>query len=186
MLITHQREKLLNAVIFFLRHTKFCGKTKLFKLLYFADFKHFRETGRSVTGLEYYAWQHGPYPKEFAKELEAPPDDLSHTVNLITSGEANSFTNIKPKGSFDSKYFTKRELRILNEVAEVFRDAQAADIREASHLKNHPWDITIKTKGDRKKIDYMLALDGSKGSLTPEEAVEIISEHKELLKVLND
>ena len=59
MLIDHHREKLINAIIFFLQNTKYCGKTKLFKLLYLLDFMHFRATGRSVTGMKYYAWGHG-------------------------------------------------------------------------------------------------------------------------------
>ncbi|MBI5970753.1 MAG: SocA family protein [Deltaproteobacteria bacterium] len=177
---------MLNAVLFFAKNTKFCGKTKLFKLLYFADFKHFRETGRSITGMEYNAWQHGPYPNEFAKELVSPPSDLSRTIALVRPSNTSSFTRIQPKAKFNGKYFTKRELRILKEVEEVFMEAQAKDIREASHLKNHPWDITIKTKGERKKIDYMLALDGAKGSLTPEEVNEIILERKELLKAFNE
>ncbi len=56
MLIEHDRAKLLNSIIYFLSNTKSCGKTKLFKLLYYLDFMHFRETGRSVTNLDYYAW----------------------------------------------------------------------------------------------------------------------------------
>ena len=33
MLRDHSREKLLNAVVYFATNTKFCGKTKLYKLL---------------------------------------------------------------------------------------------------------------------------------------------------------
>ncbi len=56
MLIEHDRAKLLNSIIYFLSNTKSCGKTKLFKLLYYLDFMHFREIGWSVTNLDYYAW----------------------------------------------------------------------------------------------------------------------------------
>jgi hypothetical protein len=52
MLITHERDKLINAIIFFAKNTRFLGKTKLCKLLYFLDFEHFKETGRPVTGLD--------------------------------------------------------------------------------------------------------------------------------------
>ncbi|EQD73859.1 hypothetical protein B1A_04740, partial [mine drainage metagenome] len=62
MLISHEREKLINAIIFFAIHTRFLGKTKLFKLLYFLDFEHHKETGRSVTGMDYFAWKMGPVP----------------------------------------------------------------------------------------------------------------------------
>ena len=45
MPIYHHREKLLNAIVYFANHTKSCGKTKLYKLLYYLDFTHFKETG---------------------------------------------------------------------------------------------------------------------------------------------
>jgi hypothetical protein len=53
MLINHEREKLIQSVIYFAKNTEFCGKVKLFKLLYFLDFEHYKMTGRSVTGLKY-------------------------------------------------------------------------------------------------------------------------------------
>src|SRR3990172_2038157 len=42
MLLSHEREKLINAIIFFADNTRFLGKTKLCKLLYFLDFGHFK------------------------------------------------------------------------------------------------------------------------------------------------
>ena len=55
MIIDHRREKLTQAVVFFGHTMRKLGKVKLFKLLYFLDFEHFRDTGRSVTGLDYFA-----------------------------------------------------------------------------------------------------------------------------------
>lgn len=72
MLINHNREKLLNAIIYFLKNTKYCGLTKLCKLLYYLDFMHFRETGRAVTGLDYFAWDFGPVPQTLYFELKSP------------------------------------------------------------------------------------------------------------------
>lgn len=37
-LININKEKLQNAIIYFSRHTKHCGLTKVMKLLYFLDF----------------------------------------------------------------------------------------------------------------------------------------------------
>jgi len=45
VLIDHDREKLLNAVVYFVKETKHCGVTKLVKLLYYLDFFHFKEAG---------------------------------------------------------------------------------------------------------------------------------------------
>ena len=58
------KEKRINAIRFFCRHTRKLTETKLYKLLYFLDFLHFKEVGRPVTDLEYFAWDYGPAPYE--------------------------------------------------------------------------------------------------------------------------
>jgi len=89
MIITHHREKLINAIIYFANNTKRCGKTKLLKLLYFLDFRHFKQTGKSVTGLDYYAWDMGPVPKDLYNELDAMKPDLKSAIKeLPKEGEA--------------------------------------------------------------------------------------------------
>ncbi|HBE40304.1 MAG TPA: hypothetical protein DDW27_03725 [Bacteroidales bacterium] len=186
MLIEHDREKLLNSIIYFLSNTKFCGKTKLFKLLYYLDFMHFRETGRSVTNLDYFAWNFGPVPKKLFEEMENPPSDLKESIIIPPKISEKIFVEMKPKKRFYDKYFTKRELRILEKVAFIFRDAEAEHMVEASHLPNHPWDKTIKMNGEYEKIDYTLALDDSEDSLPLEEVIERIKEKKELKKVFNE
>lgn len=187
MLLEHSREKLINSIIYFLKNTNNCGKTKLFKLLYYLDFMHFRETGRSVTGLDYYAWDFGPVPKNLFNEMENPPADLKESIFIPAKTDKNDkfFVEIKAKKRFDDKFFSKRELRILKDVAFIFKDAKAEDIMEASHLPNHPWDQTIQTKGEKAKIDYERALDSSESSLSLEEVLERIKDKEEIKKAFN-
>lgn len=183
MLIEHNREKLINAIIYFLDKTKFCGKTKLYKLLYYLDFMHFRETGRSVTGLDYYAWKFGPAPKELADEISAPKDDFKKSIFI--QGSTNDFTVMKPKKKFDDTFFTKRELKLLENVAYIFKEAKADDMVEASHLPNHPWDKTMRSKGEFSKIDYILAIDDTAKSLSLEEVKERLKDKEEIKKAFN-
>ena len=68
MIVTHYREKLIQAIVYLSDNTRHCGKIKLFKLLYLLDFEHFRQTGHSVTGMEYRAWKMGPVPIELVQE----------------------------------------------------------------------------------------------------------------------
>jgi uncharacterized phage-associated protein len=184
MLIEHNREKLINAIIYFLKNTRNCGKTKLFKLLYYLDFAHFRETGRSVTGLDYYAWDFGPVPKNLFDEINNPLPDLRESVSILPTND-RSFVGLKPKKQFDGRYFTKRELRILENVSFIFKDAKADDMVEASHLPNLPYDKTIKTEGENARIDYMLALDNTDSSLSAEEVIERIKDKEEIKKAFN-
>ena len=186
ILINHKREKLLNALVYFSKNTRSCGKTKLFKLLYFLDFIHFRETGKSVTGLNYYAWEKGPVPQDLFFELEHPDPDLKETVALLkqSGDEDDKLCRIIAKKPFDPEFFSKRELKIMGNLAFVFQDALAKDMVEITHLAGTPWDKTIKEKGHRKRIEYSLAVDGSKGSLSPEEISERMLEVKEVVEAL--
>lgn len=157
------KEKRINAILYFCKHTKKLSTTKLFKLLFFLDFFHFREVGRPITDLEYFAWKRGPVPTKLffeIKERRASEVILKCIVEERDplSGESRGqyFRSVK---SPDLEVFSERELRILKEVAEIFRDAKATEITEITHLENEPYDRTLKTKGEKKRIDFMLALD---------------------------
>jgi uncharacterized phage-associated protein len=179
--IEHNREKEINAIIFFLKHTKHCGKTKLFKLLYFLDFIHFKQTAKSVTELIYNAWRCGPVPADLFNELETPPADLKKYL-FIPKTDPGEFFQIKIKKGvkFDPIYFSKRELKIMKQVAEIFYEAKAEDMTRVSHLSNDPWDITMRSKGEREEIDYMLSFDNTRESLSKERAQDIIDEREEV------
>lgn len=178
MILTHRRQKLINAVIYFARNTKYCGKIKLLKLLYFLDFWHFKQTSKSVTGLNYSAWDFGPVPDEFYEEIsdEMSPD-LAEAIKIIP---IEKFQKIHARKPFDSKYFTKREKRLLELLVEIFRDAKAEDMVESTHLLNSPWDRTLKEKGKHQPIDYFLALDDDPESLRPDEVAHRIREREEM------
>jgi uncharacterized phage-associated protein len=181
MILTHHREKLINAIIYFATHTKYCGKTKLMKLLYFLDFKYFKQTGKSVTGQDYFAWQMGPVPRDLFEELsdDMRPDLKSAIQPLPKEG----FQKIQPKRRFDDQYFSPKEMRLLEEISFIFADAKAEDMIESTHLKNEPWDRTLKQKGEYKKIDYLLAIDSEIVSLPYDEAKERMEERSEMYKI---
>ncbi len=181
MIITHHREKIINSIIYFAKNTKYCGKTKLLKLLYFLDFFHFKQTGKSVTGLEYFAWNMGPVPKVLFEELSGniKPDMKNAIEDLPVEG----FQQIKPKKKFEDKYFSKKEIKLLKDISFIFQDAKADDMVESTHLKNEPWDRTLKEKGEFQKIDYMLSIDSELVSLSYNEARDRMEEISEVHKL---
>jgi len=189
MLITHEREKLANAIVFFAKNTNYCGITKLFKLLYFLDFVHFRQTGRTVTGLTYVTWPKGPAPNELWHEIKSGPSaDLAKAASFVEPdpSEESHLTKIVPRSPFDTKYFTRRELRILELLAEIYRDARAPDMVEVTHLRGKPWDVTVKQHGMNAPIDFMLALDGTdKDQLSQEEIIERLKDRDQTRKAFS-
>jgi len=177
------RTKMINAIFYFATNTKKCGKTKLMKLMYHYDFFHFRETGRSVTGLSYYAWKQGPVPVDLFMELS---HDLKSDLKKAIEIEAiKDFYKIVPKEdfNFDKSVFSKRELRLLENVTIFFKETTAEQIVEVTHLPRQPWFKTIAEKGEGKMIRYMLAVDGRHG-LTRREIIERQEELREMYKEL--
>lgn len=184
MEIDRHRDKLAAAAAFFAANTQYCGLTKLCKLLYFLDFIHFRQTGRTVTGLEYRAWPMGPVPVDFWKEVHEglkPPLSAALTATKIVDEEnPRRFTKIQRTSSSYEQYLTKREKKILSELAEVYREATAEMMIDVTHLKNKPWDKILKQHGHNAVIPPELACDGSTpDQLHPDELAARVAEFAE-------
>jgi uncharacterized phage-associated protein len=187
---TLERQKLYEAIGYFTQSTKHCGLVKLFKLLYYLDMLHFRETGRSVTGLSYKALPYGPVPTDLYDQVKSPSADFSAHVTITSpppGGESDepARTIIKTKKALGVKHLTKRELRIASEVAEIFKEVNAKDISDVSHARNGPWD-KAKKKGAGKwsiPIDYFDSINihfGSGAAATLEELQERAAEYEEI------
>jgi uncharacterized phage-associated protein len=184
MLITHEREKLIQAINFFVRNTKRCGKVKLFKLLYFLDFEHFKATGRSVTGLHYYAWPMGPVPVSLHNELEAPEPDMQDAFafeEIPIRKDTERMLSIKPRITFSERNFTSRELALLVNLAKEYRDANSENMIEATHLENKPWDKIYNKEGrHQQEIPYELAIRPDE----VDEVMRVANNREELLGLL--
>lgn len=161
MLISREREKLIQAIVFFVQNTKKCGKVKLFKLLYFLDFEHFKATGRSVTGLDYFAWKMGPVPVSLYEEIDAPQPDMAEALQFEERAIRNGrqvMLVIKPQTEFSERHFSRREMGLMKKLAEDYIDADADDMIEATHLENTPWDKIYVQQGKiLQLIPYELA-----------------------------
>lgn len=185
MIVNHQREKLAQAVVFFGHNMRKLGKVKLFKLLYFLDFEHFRDTGRSVTGLDYFAWKMGPVPKSLFEELDAGEVTWDSTVHFQKKTLADNkgwMLTVRPLAPFDATLFSRRELRLLAKLAEEFRDSEADDMVEATHLENSPWD-KVWAKEERKQglIPYEYALRAQEA----DQMRGLVADRNEILGVLS-
>ncbi len=160
MLIQESRRKLINAIVFFAQNTNHCGKVKLFKLLYLLDFSHFRETGRSVTGLEYLAWKMGPVPLDLMQEWDRPEPDFAAAID-IQPERVIDYTRERAvaKARFDDSLFTKRELRLMGDLAQRFRDDYTQPLVNITHEERGPWDkIWDSGHGNNERIPYTLAI----------------------------
>lgn len=178
MIVTHHRDKLIQAIIFFAKHTKHCGKTKLFKLLYLLDFEHFKQTGHSVTGLNYYAWEKGPVPVALEDEWDEFKPDLASAIRIKPESLFSySRQTVVPQREFDDSYFSKRELDLMRQIAEKYRGHFANDMVDVTHAENGAWDkVWAGGEGHNQPIDYKLSLEGSPVKDQIEKAAEEYNE----------
>ena len=182
MLIDHSRDKLINSIVYFANNTEYCGKTKLFKLLFLLDFGHFEKTGRNVTGLEYHAYEMGPLPETLNAGIDFPEPDLSRrvAVDQVTTFDGHGMQKIRPLEEFDSKNFSKREIRLLQEIANQYKDFKAQDMVNVTHEIGSPWhEVYEVEKRPRQPIPYEYVF---KNQGIPGEVEEKIREHNEMLE----
>lgn len=164
MFLSHEREKLLNAIIYFVENTKYCNTIKLFKLINFLDFEHYRQTGNSVTGLHYEAWPQGPVPRELWDEIHKPSQDFQQKITVSVARD--ELTDVPTRRDFlvrkkfEKKYFTKRELEIMQMLVEFFAELTAGQMSKYSHSKNMPWHKVYNIQGKKSApIPYELTLE---------------------------
>ena len=144
-------EKLTNAVLFFCKEG--VTKTKLNKLLFYADFIHFKEYVFSITGSQYVHVPFGPAPYNY---------DLIYPIflrqELISMEEVNygeysgeQYTAIKEP---DLNKFTESELKVLATVKVLFKVFTASQLSVQSHQeKGYHQTINGET------ISYVYASD---------------------------
>jgi len=178
--------KRINAILYFAKNVKDCGKTKLFKLLYYLDFIHFKKYGFSVTGYSYIAMPYGPVPKELFEQLKTDSLPKEYEESFFVEKEAKDeddkyfLFHIKPRTKkVDLDWFSPSELEILEQVVDIFKESTAKDMVEASHFKNQPWDKTLKNGKIGDEIDYFLVYDKDS-----ELSLEDLKERYQLQKLL--
>lgn len=154
MLKSHPREKLIETVLFFASACRECDKRKLTGLLYLLDVSHFAQTGLSVTGLDYAAWERGPVPINLADELDDPRPDLAAAIGHSWD---------RPHGHIRAlrdpclDWFTKRELSLMIGLVHEFGEGGTERIEHAT--QQGPWALVWNDGlGSGWPIDYALAI----------------------------
>ena len=107
-------------------------KTKLNKLLFYADFKHFKESSVSITGVRYAHAYHGPVPNQFETWLAAILEwEKEVTAEERVYGEYVG--EVYSSGEPEWAIFSPSELAALAYVKNKFQSFSAKQIRDFSH-----------------------------------------------------
>jgi len=128
-------------------------RTKLNKLLFYADFLHFKRHGVAISGARYIHMQYGPVPADFYTLQAALVDDASIDEQVAAAGDRSGTVFVANRPA-DRSVFSESELDTLADVTDTFRGWSAKRIMEYSHSESG-WRNT----SDRETIDYKYAGD---------------------------
>ena len=108
------------------------GATKLNKILAFADFSAYFETGKPITGAEYMRLPQGPVPRRLRPvrdRLEA-----NHEIAMRTASVGKyQQQRVVPLRRPDLNIFTADEIAAVDKIVDAFWNHTAKDVSEFSH-----------------------------------------------------
>lgn len=139
-------EKFTEMVIYFSERTQ-PFKTKLNKLLFYADFLMFKQTCFSISGVRYKAIDMGPVPQNFQSIFEflANEDEIDVFYTPFPQGYVGEQFKGRTDRPFNEKLFATAEINVLEKVASAFKSTSTNDIIELSHLEE-AWKMNEKNK----------------------------------------
>jgi uncharacterized phage-associated protein len=147
------RDKIEQVILYFVHHVNndMLGKTKLLKLIYYADFDHFERYDHPITGARYEKFQHGPVPTEVLGALDAMAErgDIDRSEEPCFDYVRIRYT---PNIAVDRSAFTDEEWETLESVKNRFIEWTTHQIVTATHGEA-PW-IAVRMRED---IPYELA-----------------------------
>lgn len=122
-------------------------KTKMNKLLFYADFLMFKQSCFSISGVRYKAIDMGPVPNNFQSIFEylANNDKIDIYTTEFPGGYTGEQFKARKDRKFNAELFTDNELDTLERVATVFKETSTNDIIELSHLEE-AWKKNVKSK----------------------------------------
>lgn len=132
-------------------------KTKMNKLLFYADFLMFKQSCFSISGMRYKAIEMGPVPINFQSIFEylANKNEIDIFTTEFPQGYIGEQFKAKNKRPFKAELFSENELNVLEKVANVFKPTSTNQIIEISHLEE-AWK---KNEKNKSVISYEYAFD---------------------------
>lgn len=145
-------EKFMAVVLFFALNQSALYKTKLMKLLWYADMFFFKENTVSITGMKYIHQQYGPVPDKYSLCLS-----LMETLGIIELQEQEYGEVVLPRGDkILMEKLSKSEIEVLKMVNEKFFYTMANEISALSHKEKGYKETSLL---DPISYEYAFALN---------------------------
>lgn len=133
-------ERKLDEVILFMLHNannELMGRTKLMKMLYYADFDHYEQYDQKLTGARYRKLDHGPVPDDAMEALER----LQAAGRVVCREEFSGtyrWQRCDAIDQVDLSVFSPTEIDTLHQVVSRWVNHTTKQIEAATHGEA-PW-----------------------------------------------
>lgn len=126
-------EKTLAVIALIAEKTKGVFTTKLNKLMWYADFLHFKGYGKSITGCEYVHLPLGPVPNNYDWLISVATEDklISKEEKFFPNGMAG--VEFKSIATIDKSLFSREEIKTIETVTNHFKGYNCKQIKDKSH-----------------------------------------------------
>jgi len=153
---TPSLEKFTEMVVYFSEQMQ-PFKTKMNKLLFFADFLMFKQSCFSISGVRYNAIDMGPVPNNFQSIFEylANNDEIDVFYTQFDQGYTGERFVPRKDRPFNSGWFSESELQVLSKVTAAFKSTSTTEMIELSHLEE-AWK---KNEKNKQTISYEYAFE---------------------------
>ncbi len=149
-------EKFTEMVVYFSEKIE-PFKTKMNKLLFYADFSMFKQSCFSISGVRYKAINMGPVPNNFQSIFEYLANQ--DIIDIYTTEFPNGYIGEQFKARNDRQFkmglFSEIELETLEKVANIFKETSTNEIIKLSHLEE-AWK---KNEKEKNVISYEFAFE---------------------------
>jgi len=109
-----------------------CTKLKLLKLIFYADREHLRRYGRTITGDNYFALEHGPVASSTKVILDDDTDPKTRSYSSQYLRVVDNRT-IESLQETDEDEFSESDQEILDEIIQKYGSLSASKLRAMTH-----------------------------------------------------
>lgn len=125
-------EKYKQMILAFLRLNKNVPKTKLAKLLYFADFAWFYKHLESMSGMQYRKIQYGPVADTYFRLIDEMFDAGEISIEQTENG-AMLVSETRSGAKAELSEISKEESKLIENINEKWRGKRASDVVAFTH-----------------------------------------------------
>jgi uncharacterized phage-associated protein len=151
------RDKFANVVLYLLERAPVTpGVMQLLKMIFFADYEHYRRHLSPVTGAEYVALQYGPVVDGYESVFASLVEDGTLSMRTVPiPGYVNPKTEYLPRRPANRDVFSPSEIATLERVLREHGRSSGTSLSLKSHLQG-PWQIAWDEDHPGRPIPYSL------------------------------